>query len=109
MEAWIRQPLAGYGGVVGRTPVPLRGMVLACAVNRHLFTSSLRTVSWAGPMVENPLLSLGFPRFMQEARTHTGRTHAKMSSVWGWRNIMDGNPGKSTSRVIDRHSNSSAR
>lgn len=76
------EPLAGYGGVAGRTTVPPGGIVLACvpcACTEQ--TSFLRTVSWAGPMVQNPLLSLGFPEFMQEAHTHTERTHAKMSSV----------------------------
>lgn len=34
-------------------------------------------------MVENPLLSLGLPEFTQEAQTHTGRTHAKLSSSPG--------------------------
>lgn len=72
------------------------------AVNRHLLTSSLGTVSWTGIMVEKPLLSLGFPKFTQEAQTHTGRTHAKMFSIWVRRNRIDGNPGKSACRDIDR-------
>lgn len=27
-----QEPLAGYGGIAGRTPVPLGGMVLACVL-----------------------------------------------------------------------------
>lgn len=76
------EPLAGYGGVAGRTTVPLGGIVPACVLCACTEqTSFLRTVSWAGPVVENPLLSLSFPKFIQEAHTHTERTHAKMSSV----------------------------
>lgn len=49
-----------------------------------------------------PLLSLGFPKFTQEAQAHTGRTLAKMFSIWVRRNIIDGDPGKSASRDTDR-------